>query len=57
MTADLDAVINRFNTLLFVMISCKHEIETAKFTEHDLKEIIYLLGELKTIRQEHERGN
>ena len=47
---DLDGVIDRFEGLLKLKYTLYLEEITARFTEHDLKEIIYLLGELKAIR-------
>lgn len=55
MMADLDGVIERFKNALTVKNECMQEIITMRFTEHDLKEVIYLLGELK-YRREQEHG-
>ena len=50
MIADLDGVIDRFKNLLEIQKCNQCEYINATFTEHDLKEIIYLLGELKAVR-------
>ena len=51
---NVDAVMDRFNGLLELQKVLSLEVIEAKFTEHDLKEIIYLLGELKAIKAESE---
>lgn len=48
---DIDKVYDRFRNLLDIMKMNQLETVTARYTEHDLKEIIYLLGELKAIRE------
>lgn len=52
MMADLDGVIERFKNALTVKNECMQEIITMRFTEYDLKEVIYLLGELKYRREQ-----
>ena len=47
---NVDRVIGRFKCLLELQKVISLEVIEAKFNEHDLKEIIYLLGELKTIK-------
>lgn len=47
---NVDRVIGRFKALMEVQKELSLEVIDAKYTEHDLKEIIYLLGELKTIK-------
>ena len=46
---DIDKVYDRFRNLLDIMKTNQLETVTARYTEYDLKEIIYLLGELKAI--------
>lgn len=48
---NLDGVIDRFKCLLEFQKDFQLETVPAKFTEHDLKEIIYLLGELKAVKE------
>lgn len=50
-TVNLDGVIDRFKGLLELQKVLQLETIEAKFTEFDLKEIIYLLGELKAIEE------
>ena len=50
-TVNLDGVIDRFKGLLELQKVLQLDTIEAKFTEFDLKEIIYLLGELKTIEE------
>ena len=49
---DLDKVIERFKNLLEVQKITQQEVISTKFSETDLKEIIYLLGELKAVRED-----
>ena len=51
---NVDGVMDRFKGLLELQKVLSLEVIEAKFTEHDLKEIIYLLGELKAIKAESE---
>ena len=51
---NLDRVIERFTNLLELQRGFFVEVIGAEFTEHELKEIIYLLGELKAYN-EHTR--
>ena len=51
---NVDGVMDRFKGLLELQKELSLEVIEAKFTEHDLKEIIYLLGELKAIKAESE---
>jgi hypothetical protein len=51
MTADLDKVYERFKNLLELKNKRYQEFISTRFDEYDLKEIIYLLGELKAIRE------
>ena len=48
---NVDGVMDRFKGLLELQKVLSLEVIEAKFTEHDLKEIIYLLGELKAIKE------
>lgn len=48
---NVDRVMDRFKGLLELQKVLSLEVIEAKFTEHDLKEIIYLLGELKAIKE------
>ena len=48
---NVDGVIDRFKGLLELQKVLSLEVIEAKFTEHDLKEIIYLFGELKAIKE------
>ena len=56
---DLDAVLERFNLELKLRKELQQELSPMRFTEYDLKEIIYLLNELKYLRKERneQRGN
>ena len=56
---DLDAVLERFNLELKLRKELQQELSPMRFTEYDLKEIIYLLNELKYFREERneQRGN
>lgn len=49
MKKDIEGVIDRFKGLWELQKVLQLETIEAKFTEFDLKEIIYLLGELKAI--------
>ncbi len=49
---NLDGVIDRFNGLLELKRVLSLEVIDARFNDHDLKEIIYLLGELKAIKED-----
>ena len=48
---DLEKAIKRFENLKEFQKELGREIVQASFTERDIKEILYLLGELKTIRE------
>ena len=48
---DLEKVIKRFENLKEFQKELGREIVQASFTERDIKEILYLLGELKAIRE------
>lgn len=54
---NLDNVINRFNNMLTIKKQLYLEEVTAKFNEREIKEIIYLLGELKEVRKQHDRSD
>lgn len=49
---DVDKVYDRFKNLLDLMISMQCETISSKFTEYDLREIVYLLGELKVVKND-----
>lgn len=56
MTADLDKVLDRFKNELEIRCELWEAWSVMRFDEYDLKEIIYLLGELKFRReQEHDK--
>lgn len=48
---DLEKAIKRFENLKEFQKELGREIVQASFTERDIKEILYLLGELKAIRE------
>ena len=48
---NLDHVIDRFQNLLEYQKNLSLEEVNAVFNEHDLKEILFLLGELKTVME------
>lgn len=48
---DLEKAIKRFENLKEFQKELGREIVQASFTERDIKEILYLLGELKTIKE------
>lgn len=48
---DLEKAIKRFENLKEFQNELGREIVQASFTERDIKEILYLLGELKAIRE------
>ena len=48
---NLDGVLDRFKGLLELQKVLYLETIDASFSEHDLKEIIYLLGELKALKE------
>ena len=52
---DLDAVLERFDNELRLRRELCQELSPMRFSEHELKEIIYLLRELK-FRREIEYG-
>lgn len=54
---NLDNVIDRFNNMLTIKKQLYLEEITAKFTEREIKEIIYLLGELKEVRKQYDRSD
>ena len=47
---DLEKILERFKNLLEVQRYTQQELIETKFSELELKEIIYLLGELKAVR-------
>ena len=51
MIGDIDSVIDRFKTLQQYQKDGQYELVSTKFNEYELKEIIYLLGELKYRRE------
>ena len=51
MIGDIDSVIDRFKTLQQYQKDGQHEFVSPRFNEYELKEIIYLLGELKYRRE------
>lgn len=51
MGVNLDGVLDRFTGLLELQRVLFLEFIEARFSEHDLKEIIYLLEELKMARE------
>lgn len=55
MKKDIEGVIDRFKGLLELQKVLQMETIEAKFTEYDLKEIIYLLGDLKAIEELYDR--
>ena len=47
---DLEKILERFKNLLEVQRYTQQELIETKFSELELKELIYLLGELKAVR-------
>ena len=52
---NLDGVIDRFTGLLELQRVLFLEFIEARFSEHDLKEILFLLGELKAVMEVKEK--
>lgn len=54
---NINAMIERYRNMLDILITTQRELITAQYTEHDLKSILWVLGDYKAIIEEVQNEN